>query len=224
MTIQVKTLLFLTLFAAPTLFCQQTDSVKLSEFERVEVDASYPGGNTGWRQFLEKNLDAGVPERKGAPLGDYTVIVQFIVDKDGTVTDVTPLTKLGYGMEEELIRLIKKSGKWMPASQNGRTVKAFRQQPVTFRVQRDDIRVWNKFRNVLFEQSENEINITVDKVKPLSLELRISQGTISMIAEGKYRIVGVKPGRAVIHLRDGKKNRDIADISLAVESGSAPAL
>ncbi|WP_409965983.1 hypothetical protein PIECOFPK_02390 [Mycovorax composti] len=52
--------------------------------------------------------------------------------KGGNVSDVKPLTSLGYGMEQEAIRVIKKSGRWKPAIQNGREVKSFRKLPVKF--------------------------------------------------------------------------------------------
>ena len=44
------------------------------------------------------------------------------------------MTNHGYGMEEEAMRVIKKGPKWTPAVQNGRSVKAYRKQPITFQV------------------------------------------------------------------------------------------
>jgi periplasmic protein TonB len=106
----------------------QVDSVDRI-FTEVEVEASYSGD---WRQFLKENLDPGVPVKEGARAGKYTVIVQFIVDRDGNISSITPLTAHGYGMEDEVVRVIRKSKKWKPAIQNGRTVKAYRKQPITF--------------------------------------------------------------------------------------------
>ncbi|MCH5596650.1 energy transducer TonB [Niabella ginsengisoli] len=100
-------------------------------FTKVEVDAKYPGN---WRSFLERNLDGQVAVDNGASPGTYTVIIQFIVDVAGNVSDVKALTKQGHGMEEEAMRVIKRSGKWQPAVQNGREVKAYRKQPITFQV------------------------------------------------------------------------------------------
>lgn len=73
-----------------------------------------------------------VPVNMGAPVGQYTVLVLFIVDKDGTITGIQPLTKFGFGMEEEAVRLIKQCPKWIPAQQFGKKVKAYRKQPITF--------------------------------------------------------------------------------------------
>ncbi len=103
-------------------------------FTKVEVEADFPGGMGAWRKFLERNLSADVATSAGAPAGSYTVVVQFIVDKEGNVSEVKAQTSHGYGMEEEAVRVIKRSGKWTPAIQNGRQVKAYRKQPVTFMV------------------------------------------------------------------------------------------
>jgi protein TonB len=70
--------------------------------------------------FLQKNLNATVPVTNGVKPGTYKVIVQFIVDENGKLSDIKPLTSLGYGMEEEVVRLMRLSPDWIPAMQNGR--------------------------------------------------------------------------------------------------------
>jgi protein TonB len=101
-------------------------------FTKVEVEAKFPGGEKEWKRFLERNLEANVPVDNNAPEGTYTVTVQFIVDKEGNISDVRALSSHGYGMEDEAIRVIKKGPRWEPAVQNGRQVKAYRKQPITF--------------------------------------------------------------------------------------------
>ncbi|MBL7729669.1 MAG: energy transducer TonB [Chitinophagaceae bacterium] len=103
-------------------------------FDKVEIEASFPGGDAKWRQYLERNANGQVASDNGAPEGTYTTVVQFVVDKDGNISDVRALTSHGYGMEDEAIRVIKKGPKWTPAVQNGRQVKAYRKQPITFQV------------------------------------------------------------------------------------------
>ena len=99
-------------------------------FERVEIEAEFPGGVNKWRQYLERNLrvDDQVPE------GTYAVLIQFVVDRDGNISDVIALTDHGYGMEDEAKRVIKRGPKWNPAIQNGREVKAYRKQLITFQI------------------------------------------------------------------------------------------
>ena len=104
-------------------------------FDKVEIEASFPGGDSKWRQYLERNANGQVATDNGAPEGTYTTVVQFVVDKEGNISDVRALTNHGYGMEEEAVRVIKKGPKWTPAVQNGRQVKAYRKQPITFQVQ-----------------------------------------------------------------------------------------
>ncbi|UAY51566.1 energy transducer TonB [Ferruginibacter albus] len=104
-------------------------------FTKVEKEAAFPGGDGAWRRYLEKNLNASAPIDNGAPEGTYTVIVKFIVSKDGSISDVEAETHFGYGMEDEAIRAIKRGPKWTPALQNGRNVNAYRRQPITFVVQ-----------------------------------------------------------------------------------------
>lgn len=104
-------------------------------FEKVEVEASFPGGEGAWRRHLERNLNPNAPIDNGANPGSYTVVVQFIVDKAGNISDVKALTSHGFGMEDEAVRVIKRGPKWVPAIQNGRNVNAYRKQPITFVVQ-----------------------------------------------------------------------------------------
>ncbi|MBK7561924.1 MAG: energy transducer TonB [Chitinophagaceae bacterium] len=104
-------------------------------FDKVEIEASFPGGDSKWRQYLERNANGQVATDNGAPEGTYTTVVQFVVDKEGNISDVRSLTNHGYGMEEEAMRVIKKGPKWNAAVQNGRQVKAYRKQPITFQVQ-----------------------------------------------------------------------------------------
>ena len=103
-------------------------------FESVEEEAYFPGKEEAWRNFLVENLNPSVPVDKGAPAGIYTVYIQFIVGKDGKIYDIKPLTKHGYGMEAEVVRILRKSPSWIPAVQHGRNVNAYRKQPVTFQV------------------------------------------------------------------------------------------
>ncbi len=85
-----------------------------------------------WGKYLQRTLNSSTPVDNGAPSGSYTVVVQFIVDKEGNISEVKPTTSHGYGMEEEAARVIKRGAKWKPAIQNGRQVKAYRKQPITF--------------------------------------------------------------------------------------------
>ena len=104
-------------------------------FTKVEVEAGFPGGDGAWTNFLRKNLNPDVAADNGAGEGTYTVIVKFVVSKDGSLSDITCESDPGYGICEEAKRVIKKTKNWTPAIQNGRNVNAYRRQPITFAVQ-----------------------------------------------------------------------------------------
>jgi len=101
-------------------------------FEKVEIEAQFPGGIPAWRKYLEKNLNAQVATDNGAPAGTYTVNVRFVVDKEGNISDVRALTSHGFGIEEEAVKVIKRGPKWNPGNQNGRSVNSYHTQPITF--------------------------------------------------------------------------------------------
>jgi protein TonB len=102
-------------------------------FSKVEIESKYPGGDAAWARFLNKNLhypdDALNNEIQGA------VMVQFIVDQEGNVSDIQVISgPTEGGLREEAIRVIRKSGKWTPAIQNGHQVKSYKSQPVYFKI------------------------------------------------------------------------------------------
>lgn len=105
-------------------------------FTKVEKEAKFPGGMEGWKRYLERNLNANVAADDGAPPGNYTVKVQFIVDKTGGISNVQAIEKPkgcpSCGAEAE--KVIKKGPKWEPAVQNGRNVIYQAIQYVTFQV------------------------------------------------------------------------------------------
>lgn len=181
-------------------------------FQKVEIDASYPGGAEAWRDFLSQNLKASIPVKNGAPIGRYDVYIQFVVNKNGDITDIKPLTHYGYGMEEEVIRIIKKTGKWNPAVQDGRQVNAYRKQPVTFMVTDDDIQIESEKPYRLFTNRINEITIKARKVKPEDITLTISPGTAKPLGEGRFTIKVTKPGKATAIVY-GKNGKTIATIN-----------
>lgn len=101
-------------------------------FTKVEIESEYPGGNGAWARYLNKNLK--YPQEAIDNEIQGTVVVQFIVDKEGNVSDVEAVS----GPQEcrdEAIRVIKKSGKWTPAVQNGRQVKSYKKQPIVFKLE-----------------------------------------------------------------------------------------
>ncbi|MDO6431188.1 energy transducer TonB [Flavitalea sp. BT771] len=98
---------------------------------KVEIESFYPAGMPAWLRFVSKNFH--VPEEAIANNAGGTVIVQFVVDKEGNVSDVHAVE----GPQElraEAERVIKKSGKWTAAVQNGAKVNSYKRQPITVKI------------------------------------------------------------------------------------------
>lgn len=101
-------------------------------FTKVEIESDFPGGASAWQRYLIKSLRYPQEAQDNEIQG--TVVVQFIVDKEGNVSDVEAISGANE-LREEAVRVIKKSGKWTPAVQNGRQVKSYKKQPITFRLE-----------------------------------------------------------------------------------------
>lgn len=104
-------------------------------FTKVEQNPQFTGGPEAWRKFLQANLKVNTPVDNGAKAGIYKVILKFIVNADGSLSDITCESDPGYGICAEAIRFIKTTPRWQPALQNGQKVNAFLKQPITFVVE-----------------------------------------------------------------------------------------
>ncbi len=93
-------------------------------YSAVEVRPDFPGGIQKFYDFVGKNYKAPEEDIKGK------VYVQFVVEKDGTLTDIKVMRDLGYGTGAEAIRVLKKSPKWKPGIQNGRPVRVLYSLPI----------------------------------------------------------------------------------------------
>jgi len=213
----------LFLLFAINLHAQNTpppDTVKTENkiFTKVDVEASYPGGTDAWIDFLRKNLNASVPVDYDAPSGKYTTVVKFVVSRNGTLSDIAAETNLRYGMEEEVIRIIKKSGTWIPAEQNNRKVNAYRRQPVTFLVEQPEgINITSKTPYTLFT-GDNEILFDIKRVKNRDLRLTISKGTVRQTEDGQFVATVTEPGRVIIRIYNTKNDKELAAASFEVKA------
>lgn len=101
-------------------------------FTQVESQPQFPGGNDAWKEYLIKNVNAGLPVDEGWKPGTYKIVVQFIVDTEGNVSDIKTEDHPGSLTAQHCINLIKNGPRWIPATLNGKKVKAYRKQPITF--------------------------------------------------------------------------------------------
>ena len=68
--------------------------------------------------------------------GTYTVNVRFLVEKDGSISDVVALNDPGYGLAKAAEKVVKTGPKWTPGQQGGKTVRSYHTQPINFVIMR----------------------------------------------------------------------------------------
>ena len=99
-------------------------------FTAVEKQPLFPGGEAGFGKYLQKNLRYPAIARENNVQG--RVVLTFVVERDGSLTDIKVLRPLGSGTDEEAIRVLKSSPKWSPGIQNGRPVRVQYSIPINF--------------------------------------------------------------------------------------------
>ncbi|SKB86893.1 energy transducer TonB [Daejeonella lutea] len=97
----------------------------------IEVPPEYPNGMRGWQAYLKANLRYPPEASKNQIQG--RVIISFFVNRLGEIKDIRVLRGLGYGTDEEAIRLFKESPNWKPAIRQGKPIDTTYTMPVFFR-------------------------------------------------------------------------------------------
>jgi protein TonB len=92
----------------------------------IEVKPDFPGGIEKFYKFVGNNYKT--PEEEGLK---GKVYVTFVVEKDGSLTDIKVLRDIGYGTGAEAIRVLKKCPRWTPGEQNGKKVRVLYSLPIT---------------------------------------------------------------------------------------------
>lgn len=113
----------------------QTSDTSQLVFEKIEVEASVD--RQQWIDHLTKNLQSPIEKaaRKGMKAGTYTVQVKFLVEKDGSISDVQALNDPGFGLAKAAEKVVRTGPKWKPGTQNGKVVRSYHTQPITFVIQ-----------------------------------------------------------------------------------------
>jgi TonB family protein len=102
-------------------------------YKKVEVEAEFPGGQDAWVQYLIKNIHYPQAAAKNGIQGD--VIVEFIVNTNGHLSDIHAISGPD-SLRAESVRVIKESGKWIPAMDQGKKVASYRSQPINYRLEK----------------------------------------------------------------------------------------
>jgi protein TonB len=99
-------------------------------FERVEVQPEFVGGMEAFRSFLVKNLR--YPNAAQSSNVQGKVYLNFTVETDGSLSNITVLRGIGFGCDEEALRVMKLMPKWKPGKQSGRAVRVKFNMPIVF--------------------------------------------------------------------------------------------
>ncbi len=108
----------------------KTEKQKGSVFVVVEEMPKYPGGVDAQVKFLTNNVKFPELARKEGVTGK--VYVTFVIEKDGSVSNVRVIRGIGSGCDEEAIRVVKAMPKWIPGKQKGKTVRVQFNLPIVF--------------------------------------------------------------------------------------------
>ena len=113
-------------------FCQEEKKVSVDDevFVVVEEQAEFPGGMDSMYAYIQKNLKyPEAAEEKGI---QGRVFVQFVIEKDGSISNVKILRGIGGGCEEAAVEMVKNMPKWKPAKQRGKPVRYQYVLPIKF--------------------------------------------------------------------------------------------
>lgn len=113
---------------------QEEDEVVEQEiFTIVEEQPSFPGGEAALFEYLKKNIVYPTIAKESGIQG--TVFVQFVVEPDGSVSNVKVLRGIGGGCDEEAVRVVKSMPRWNPGKQRGKPVRVYFNLPIRFVLQ-----------------------------------------------------------------------------------------
>ncbi|MBR4560755.1 MAG: TonB family protein [Bacteroidales bacterium] len=102
-------------------------------FQIVEEMPAYPGGDAKLMEYVAKNIKYPQIARETGIQG--RVFVGFVVEPDGSVSNVKVLRGIGGGCDEEAMRVVKSMPKWKPGKQRGKAVRVSYMLPVNFKLQ-----------------------------------------------------------------------------------------
>ena len=127
-------------------------------FQVVEEMPEFPGGMAEAMKFLAKNIKYPVAAQQAKIEG--RVIVQFVIERDGSVSDVKVMRGVNSELDAEAIRVVSMMPKWIPGKQRGKAVAVKYTMPIMFRLQTLEPKKEEASQTLLFGKA---INLKVDK-------------------------------------------------------------
>lgn len=111
----------------------EEEIVEQEVFTIVETMPSFPGGQEKLMQYLASNIKYPQIARESNVQG--RVYLSFVIEPDGSVSNVKVLRGIGAGCDEEAMRVVKSMPKWSPGKQRGKAVRVSYTVPVNFKLQ-----------------------------------------------------------------------------------------
>ncbi len=105
-------------------------------FIQVEEPAEFIGGTSALQEFIKNNLH--YPQQAKEAKVEGLVFVSFVVEKDGSLSNVSIIKDIGYDCGQEVVRMIKSMPKWNPAKENGNVVRQQFNLPISFTLPQDE--------------------------------------------------------------------------------------
>lgn len=124
----------MALFGLTTMSAQKTVVAKKNQqvFDVVEKMPEYPGGQAALFEYLQKNVKYPADAEKKKVEG--RVLVTFVVNTDGSITDIEVVRKTFPSLDAEAVRVISGMPRWKPGEQKGQKVRVKYTVPLTFRL------------------------------------------------------------------------------------------
>ena len=125
-------IILLMLFCFAVKAQQTTVNADTLVYTAVEKEPTFPGGMNQFGRYLVKKLRYPADSRIHNIRG--TVIIQFIVEKDGSLSNIHVIRGVAEDLNQEALRLLRNSPKWIAGTQNGVPVRAMYTVPVSFQL------------------------------------------------------------------------------------------
>ncbi|RWY49188.1 M56 family metallopeptidase [Mucilaginibacter gilvus] len=179
-------------------------------FTEVEQQPGFPGGNVACAKYLQTSIKYPVEARKNKVQG--RVITSFVVMKDGNIGDVKVLNGIGYGADEEAVRVIKNMPKWYPGMQNGRPVNVKYTLPIAFTLDGKQLNLQGKIDPAIYPK-------TYTAVAGDATTLKTGDGTTFIELKGPIKPLYMVDGKEVTNL--GTVNpKEIQSISVLKDASA----
>jgi len=176
-------------------------------FTSVEHVPEFPGGIKAFGTFLSKNIKYPALARVNGVQG--RVIISFIVETDGSLSNIKVARGIGYGADEESVRVLGLSPKWQPGTQNGHPVRVAYTVPINFALGTDDTKPNKPVENKTGAVNENQ--------GPKGVSSAAADVIISKTDTGsKAFVLNLKdPSHTPLYIVDGKEVNGLGAINPA---------